>query len=656
MKMVNEFKEYFSTLRLKGNIYAITLRNLASIFILFTLCRIGFYLFNASYFKLVTPASFLTMLLGGLKFDTSAIFYTNLLYLMAMLIPFALRYNSIYQTVLKYIFIVTNSITIGANCADFIYFQFTLRRTTATVFREFENETNFLPLIGKFMVDYWYILLIWLLLTALLVVVYKKPARAWQLNRFPSHMVYFFNGAILLVLSVGLMIGGLRGGFRHSTRPITLSNAGEFVNEPLETAIVLNTPFAIYRTLGIKPLQKVDFFQSEAELNKFYSPIHNPVTAEPFKPLNVVVIILESVGREYIGSYNQHLAEFGYKGYTPFLDSLIQHSLMFRYSFSNGRKSIDVLPSVLTSIPMMVEPFVLTPYSSNKLNSFATLLKPKGYHTSFFHGAPNGSMGLQAFTRMIGFDDYFGMNEYGKSEDFDGMWGIWDEEFFQFFAQKLDELPKPFFTAIFSVSSHHPFKVPEKYEGFFPEGELPIHQCVGYTDFALKKFFATVSKMDWFQNTLFVLTADHPNEPYFPEYKTNLGVYTSPLIFYRPNGEISGVNKSVAQHIDILPSVLGYLNYNEPFFAFGRNVFDENSTPFAISYTNSTYQFVTNNTLLLFDGEKSVGAFNFKTDSLLQNNILPQNGEGFGEIENTLKALIQQYNNRMIDDKLNCLP
>ncbi len=650
--MVKDLKQYFQTLHLKGNIYVAAIQNIFIVFILFTLCRIGFYLFNASYFKLVTISSLLTMLLGGLKFDTSAIFYTNLLYLMAMLMPFAFRYNRIYQTILKYIFIVTNSIALGANCADFIYFQFTLRRTTATVFREFENETNFFQLIGKFLTDYWYIFIIWILLTSILTFTYRKSYRNWLLKGWQSHVVYFVNGALILILASGLMVGGLRGGFRHSTRPITLSNAGEYVNEPLETAIVLNTPFSIYRTLGIKPLQRVEFFQSDTELNRYYSPIHSPQITEPFKPLNVVVIILESVGREYIGSYNQHLAEFGYKGYTPFLDSLIQQSLMFRYSFSNGRKSIDVLPSVLTSIPMMVEPFVLTPYSSNKVNSFATLLKPKGYHTSFFHGAPNGSMGLQAFTRMAGFDDYYGMTEYGKPEDFDGMWGIWDEEFFQFFAQKIDELPEPFFTAIFSVSSHHPFRVPEKYEGVFPKGELPIHQCVGYTDFALKEFFETASRMPWYDNTLFVITADHPNEPYFPEYKTNLGIYTSPLIFHRPNGELNGISKTVAQHIDILPSVLGYLNFNEPFFAFGRNVFDRNSTPFAISYTNSTYQFIKGDTLLLFDGEKSASAFNFKSDSLLQNNILPSNTEKFREIENTLKALIQQYNNRMIDDKL----
>ena len=650
--LLQAFKNYFLSIRFKGNIYIAVIINIIVIYALFTFCRIGFYLFNSSYFSLVTPESFLRMLLGGLKFDTSAILYTNLLYLFAAFIPFTFRYSGIYNTVLKYLFVATNSIALGANCSDFIYFRFTLRRTTATVFREFENETNFVQLILKFLYDYWYIFLIWATLTTILIIAYRKPKLTFKTQGFINHLVYFVNGAVVLVFLLGLMIGGLRGGFRHSTRPITLSNAGEFVQEPLETAIVLNTPFSIYRTLGVRSLEKKTFFESEEILNSTYSPLHFPQSSKDFKPLNVVVIILESVGREYIGIYNVHLKDQGYNGYTPFLDSLIQHSIMFRHSYSNGRKSIDVLPSVLTSIPMMVEPFVLTPYSSNRINSFASLLKPKGYHSSFFHGAPNGSMGLQAFTNMVGFDDYYGMNEYGNSKDFDGMWGIWDEEFFQFFARKLNELPKPFFSAIFSVSSHHPFKVPERYEGVFPKGTLAIHQCVGYTDFALKRFFESARKMSWFDSTLFIITADHPNEPFYPEYKTNLGIYTSPLILYHPSSNLQGVDNGIAQHIDILPTVLGILNYDKPFFAFGRNVLDPNSTRFSITYSNSSYQFIMGDLLLLFDGEKSIGAFRFKTDPLLQNNVLNQVSDEVKKMELFVKALIQQYNNRMIEDRL----
>lgn len=650
--MLSSLRGYFVDIHFRNSVYTTAIVNILLVYAVFSVSRVLFYLFNANYFPSVTFGSFMWMMLGGLKFDTSGILYTNLFYLVLVLLPFTFRYNGYYQTGLKYIYVITNSIAILANCADFIYFKFTLRRTTASVFGEFENEQNMFSLLLKFLADYWYIFLIWIIFTAALVLLYQKAKLITSPKGVIQHMVYTLMGTLLMALFIGLTIGGLRGGFRHSTRPITLSNAGSFVNDPLETAIVLNTPFAIYRTIGVKPLSRINFYKDEDALNSIFYPVHNPEPNSAFKPQNVVVIILESVGREYIGRYNQHLSSNGYKGYTPFIDSLIDHSLMFRYAFSNGRKSIDVLPSVLASIPMIVEPFVLTPYSSNRVNTFASLLKPKGYHTSFFHGAPNGSMGLQAFTRMTGFDRYYGMTEYGSSADFDGMWGIWDEEFLQFFAKEIDSLPQPFFTSVFTISSHHPFRVSKRYEGIFPEGELPMHQCVGYTDYALKRFFEAAQTKPWFDSTLFVITADHANQPFFEEYKTNLGGYAVPIIFYHPSESLIGVSQKVAQHIDIMPTVLAYLNYDKPYFAFGKDLLSDESDDYAISYTSSTYQFVKGETLLYFNGQKTVGAYSYKTDSLLKNNLVEQDNFTVGEHEQLLRAIIQQYHNRMIDDRL----
>lgn len=650
--MLSAVKEYFRSIQFRGNIYFSTILNLLIVYGLFTVCRIVFYLFNIRYFPEVSYIHFSGMLLGGLKFDTLSILYTNLLYLFLMFIPFTFRYNYHYQIFLKYLFYVTNSIAIAANCIDLVYFRFTLRRTTASIFREFENETNFLELLPRFIIDYWYVPVIWIILTAILILSYRKVKPISHPKGIVYQAIYIFNGLVLLVFLSGLIVGGLRGGFRHSTRPITLSNAGEYVNKPLEVAIVLNTPFSIYKTLEIKPYPRIGYFEDEKELEETYSPLHYPRTEKTFRPMNVVIIILESFGREYIGKYNLHLKEQGYQGYTPFLDSLIGHSLMFRYSFSNGRKSIDALPSVLSSIPMLVEPYITSHYSTNKINSFASLLKPKGYHTSFFHGAPNGSMGHLAFTRIAGFDHYYGMTEYGKNNDFDGMWGIWDEEFFQYFAQTINTFPQPFFTSIFSVTSHHPFRVPDKYSGKFPEGTHPIHQCIGYTDYALRKFFNVAVKMPWFENTLFVITADHPFHSSFAEYHTSIGGYAVPIVFYVPDGNLKGECNRPAQHIDILPTVLGYINFDTPYFGFGKDLFDSASPGFVITYSNQVYQLNCNDYLLLSDGEKTTGVYSYKNDLLLEVNISDEIPEEVVNMEQFLRAIIQQYNNRMIDDRL----
>src|SRR5690606_8681897 len=111
----------------------------------------------------------------------------------------------------------------------------------------------------------------------------------------------------------------------------------------------------------------------------------------------------------------------------------------------------------------------------------------------------------------------YGKKEYKNDADYDGIWGIWHEPFLQFMADKLDEMPQPFFASFFSLSSHHPFKVPAKYKGKFPAGPLPVHEPVGYTDYAMKQCFVKASETEWYRNTLFVRVADHATVTHLPE-------------------------------------------------------------------------------------------------------------------------------------------
>jgi phosphoglycerol transferase MdoB-like AlkP superfamily enzyme len=363
-------------------------------------------------------------------------------------------------------------------------------------------------------------------------------------------------------------------------------------------------------------------------------------------------MILESFGKEYSGFFNRHLDNGTYAGYTPFLDSLYAEGLTFEYSYSNGRKSIDAMPSILSSIPMFIEPFILTPYSTNDISSIVDVLKRKGYYSAFFHGAPNSSMGFSAYTKSAGFDDYFGLNEYDNDKDLDGMWAIWDEEFLQFYARKMGELRQPFVTSVFTATSHHPFRIPARYEGQFPEGTQDIHKCIGYADYALRQFFAKMAQYDWYGNTLFVITADHTNQTSHEEYITDLNSYSVPILFYHPGSDLKGLETLPVQQIDIMPSILGYLNYDERYFAYGQDVFSiDGKDKFAVSYNNQLYQFLQNDYFMQYDGVETKSVYNYKSDTFLQNNLAGTVPEQH-EMETKLKAIIQQYVVRMIENKL----
>lgn len=615
---------------------------------LYTLCRFGFYLANHSLFNHLSFAELAYAFLGGLKFDIAALLFLNSLYILLQAVPFNLRYYKSYQQFSKWLFIVTNSIGIIANFSDFAYYKFTLKRTTASVFEQFSHEQNKLKLTLDFLIDYWYLLLILIAFIYVFIKLYdiirlkEAPKFSWLI---------LLTHTLTLVLIAGLTVIGMRGGWRHSTRPITMSNAGDFVKSPGDMSLVLNTPFTIIKTLKANNLKPVNYFD-EATLNSIYNPIHQPQNKAPFKNLNVVFLIIESLGKEHIGALNKDLLNGTYKGYTPFIDSLVANSFTSSRTFANGRKSIDALPSVISGIPSISEPFVLSPYSGNKTTSIAKLLGDKGYETAFFHGAPNGSMGFSAYTNLAGIKKYYGKTEYNNDDDFDGIWGIWDEPFMQYMAKTINTFKQPFFSAFFSVSSHHPFKVPEKYQGKFPKGPLPVQEPMGYTDMALRKFFKTASAMPWYKNTLFVLVADHATVSYLPEYQNIVGYYSIPILFYYPDGDLRGKTDKLIQQIDVMPTVLNYLNYDKPYFAFGFDALNTKQNNFVVNNNDGSFNFYLGDYLLQNDGKKSTALFNLKTDRLNQHNLVGTLATVQTEMEKQLKAFIQQYNNRMINNAL----
>lgn len=643
---------------------ATTLYNLLLAYVLYFIARITFLLENWSYFSAnLTGGHLLEMLGGGLMFDTSAIMVTNSLYIVMMLLPLhQVVTKPVYQKICRGLFLTVNGLALAMNLCDAVYFQFTMRRTTTTVFDEFSNEGNLGSIFLTETFRHFYLLILFVLLLWCTYRLYRKVAT----NRNNEFRLWHYNVASLLslLLIAPFVVAGIRGGFTSAVRPITISNANQYVNRPTEAALVLNTPFSLYRTIGKAVFVVPNYYSDEQEMTAIYNPIHVPNDSVPMTKKNVVVLIVESFGREYIGALNKTLENGRYHGYTPCVDSLIAKSITFSHSYCNGRKSIDGMPSILSSIPMFVEPFFLTPASMNHVDGIASLLAGEGYQTAFFHGAQRGSMGFQAFARSTGFQDYYGREDYdadkrfGGDDDFDGMWAIWDEPFLQYYATKMSEMKEPFMTAVFTASSHHPFAIPEKYKQRFPEESLEIHKCIRYTDMAIGKFFETVSREPWFKNTIFVLTSDHTNMSDHAEYQTDLGGFCSPIIIYEPGREPEVLDK-IAQQIDILPTVMGMLHYPKPFFGFGIDLLNTPAEDtWAVNYMGGIYQYVKHGHVLQFDGQSTRGIYAL-SDSLMKHNLMKdgrwktEDGKNIQpQMERELKAIIQQYMERMTQDRL----
>lgn len=634
------------------------LLNLLLVYVVYFIARIAYLLDNWSYFS---ESLSWEIWQGGLVFDTSAILVTNIPYIVLMLFPLHWKECKVWHLVCKWEFVIINTLALVLNLCDAAYFPYTMRRTTATVFDEFQNEGN---IGGVFFIEalrHWYFVVLTVIVAYGLWKLYITPKlEANKLSWWRYDLVTLAS----LAAVAPFVVAGIRGGFATAVRPITISNANQYVNRPTDAALVLNTPFSIYRTIGLNVFVVPDYYKDGDEMAQVYSPVHVPNDTIPMTKKNVVVLIVESFGREYIGALNKTLENGRYRGYTPCVDSLIAKSITFTHSYCNGRKSIDGMPSILSSIPMFVEPFFLTPASMNHVDGIASLLAGEGYQTAFFHGAQRGSMGFQAFARSTGFQEYYGREDYdaderfGGDDDFDGMWAIWDEPFLQYYATKMSEMKEPFMTAVFTASSHHPFAIPEKYQKRFPEENLEIHKCIRYTDMAIGKFFETASREPWFKNTIFVLTSDHTNMSDHPEYQTDLGGFCSPIIVYEPGREAEVLDK-IAQQIDILPTVMGMLHYQKNYFGFGIDLLNTPAEDtWAVNYMGGIYQYVKHGHVLQFDGQNPRSIYAL-SDSLMQHNLMEdgrwktEDGKTIlPQMERELKAIIQQYMERMTQDRL----
>ena len=615
-------------------------------YLFYSLARVLFYFYNNNIIIIDSFSEFFNLCLIGLTFDTSSILYVNSLFILISLIPIKHNSRPIFQKGMFVLYFSTNIIAYVTNYVDFIYYKFSQSRLTTTVFDLLENETNKLDLMSSFIVDYWHVFLIFIISIVLWIYLYNSIT--FKSNESPKNFKYYGFSLFWSLIIIFISIVGMRGGLGNATRPINMVDAHRFVKKGIHADFVLNSPFCLIRTYKKNYFKKKNFL-IDSEINSIVNPrkkLNDSIYSKP----NVVLIIMESFGREYIGAFNKNNEIKNYVSYTPFLDSLANKSLIFTNAFSNGRQSIEALPSILASLPSFKVPFTSSPYANQEIQSLVSVFNELDYSTSFFHGAPNGSMGFLGLSNILGFDNYFGKNEFNDNSLYDGYWGIWDEPFLGFMKDELDKFKEPFFSTFFSLTSHEPFKVPKEYKDVFPKGEVDMHQVIGYSDNALRTFFNSSKSEPWFKNTLFIITADHCNQFWYPFYREPINRFAIPIIFYHPNNSFRGENSELSQQLDIFPSIIDLVGYNKPINSWGRSLFSNKSDqPFSIHFSGTVYHFSMNEYNLVFDGEKVIGVYNVK-DYALSNNIMSD--VDYSIEERYLKAFYQDYMNRIIEGKL----
>jgi len=608
--------------------------------------RCLFFAINFGHFRGLSAGAFLRICFCALRYDISALCVVNSLYIVLLLFPIPSWRWPRWERFTQWVFVVINVAALLFDISDWAYFPYNAKRSTADVLNMMTRKGDFLSLLPGFLITYWYVPIATLLLVWGFIKVNKRIRRATPVvfPEQPFRIKLLLLQLVRFVLAGGLIVIGIRGGLQYV--PIGIRNAVQ-VTESKYTPLVLNTPFCIINSYANDALKEVHYFNDQELLT--YINTRKQFPGHKFQAKNVVVIILESFSKEFTGIG-------GGTSYTPFLDSLMQQSLVCTNAYANALRSADGIPAIIAGVPALQdEPFATSLYGTNRITALPGVLKDEGYNTAFYHGGTNGTMSFDVFAASAGFDRYRGRSEYANEKDYDGNWGIWDEPFLQYTAKDLGTLQQPFCAAIFTLSSHPPYKLPAQYMGRFPMGSLEIHPCIGYSDYALRRFFATAAQQPWFKNTLFVLSADHCSpQSADARYQNNRGHYAIPIIYYAPGDTtLRGVHEGLTQQLDILPSVLDRIGYAKPFFAFGNSIFQPEQSHYVVNRNSMLYLWMSNNHYLLeATDERPQALYNTATDTSCRTNLLPEYRILAEKEQQHLRALLQSYNNALIHNKM----
>ena len=525
----------------------------------------------------------------GLRFDLSTAAYVLVPVSICMFIPFV-SLKERYLKVLTLFNLFWFTLVTIYLFVDLLYYPFSLRHLS---FELFNTKGDIMPVVKIGFAEYGFqVLCLVLFITAsgaAYYVVVRKALERFSQNGYSvtkkviAEAVSFI---VVLALSIVLARGGLQ------MKPLKYSDAFA-LNSPFLGQLALNGLYTTMRTYysmkenrEMKGWEKRSCSQEEAfqegrrmivdlqreNIPDPKYPLHRSFTygAEEFRPLNVVIFIMESWSSRYVG------ASGGEEDATPFFSRLSKDGVFFRNFFANAQRSIEAISAIITSIPpsggmVLSQSGAL---SQMPVRFLPSLLREKGYSTFFVHGAKRGSMGFSALVRQTGIEQYISkediLKEGGKD---DGVWGIYDEDTFLYSHRLFEAQTKPFFAIIFSLSSHTPYKLPREEFHFYKPGKpfFDFLNSLRYSDYALSRFFDAARNAHYFSNTVFVIVGDHTEGK---SAGNNLSQrFSVPCLIYAPR-HISPMRVTkTATHVDLAPTLLDILRSSDDHASFGQSAF-----------------------------------------------------------------------------------
>ncbi len=528
---------------------------------IFLLARIGLYIAHYDFFAELTLFETLFAFIHGVRFDLSIGLTFLFLFLLLLNLPFKIFVSKIYNQITSWVFLLAMIVYIFILVGDILYFGYVKRHLADELLLLQGDKTFLLDMVPV----YWIETLLGFIFIAMLAYFWKKLA-AIEVKKNPYPWITFVALFLLFFVAIRGSVG---------TKPISVVNAYTSGNSK-EASLTLNGVFTAYHYGRRSQNEDFSFYpQQEAleilGLQEREFPLKKSY-AQKRSNLNVVVVMMESWSPRYIDSYGADL------GITPNFDAFAKKGVKFTNFYASGQRSIEGIQAALTGVPPIKGvPSLGFGLEIANITRLGEILERNNYEKVFLQTSKRGSFYMDAIATALGFDRYFGMEDMPPLLEYPDPEGAkfgWDYEGYM---KLFDALESPdeqnFFAFLFTGSTHTPYpRLPAFLEKYPYDGEeQSFYNLVYYSDYALGEFMKKAKTKEWFEDTVFIFTADHAMAHY--QSGEFLEGFHVPFVIYSPKHFAPAVETKIASQIQIMPTIIDILGFDDSFYAFDDSLF-----------------------------------------------------------------------------------
>lgn len=576
--------------------------------VFFQLARGLFFAYQSLFNKAVSPTLLGQAAWHGLPMDISMAAY--LLVIPTLLLAGTARRWNWYRTALLYYTYFVSILVALIVTSDLEVYKAWHFRLDTTPLTYLDHPTEALASAGSSPIAF--LLLIFIVLGMMLVVV-QRWILLKQIPRFGATSRWL-TPVLFLFLSAALILP-IRGGLQLA--PMNQSSV-YFSTDNFANQLAVNATWNFFSSVVKSPGGNSNpFVVMNAETAGTLRTALRPASADIIPLLkrgtkpNVLIIMWESLTSKVVASVG------GLPGITPHFDSLARKGVLFTNLYASGDRSAKGIVAILSGYPAQPTTSIITiPNKTASLPSLPRTLKAEGYHNSFYYGGETEFANIKSYLLQQGFEKIIDHNDFDESEK-NSKWGAHDHVVFNRLLTDLDSTRVPFFTTLFTLSSHEPFEVPGSTVIPGDDSEHKFLNSLHYADASLGNFIQEAKTKPWWNNTLVVILADHGH----PLPKTDGGrsaEFRIPMLWLGGALENQGFRvDSLGSQTDLAATLLAQLGYGTTEFSWSNDLFQKGRSPYAFYSFNNGFGWVRPRGTLVYD---NVGKRTLETKGTMNNN------------------------------------